>query len=291
MLENIRIEKNIDFLTKIMTFLTKIGILMGGLCIGFYSLKNGHFPQGITIGDSFLFLVTAGCFGFVYVLFVASLIAMGVLSSPIVRPCLSGIFRLARKILKKGNSSPKYKLKKFDWKFIFLLPVFLPILLAFGRQDSSVYEIFPVLIVALYIIYSVYEGVVKEIKKMGNFQVELVEHKEKYSDIEKINFLKRNKTMLGAVILFLPLVLSGAVGQLLDSAMRAANIRIEKTSAYIAEPYFSILNANAVKIFGDYKKVEGLTVVFRGFGKNTLVSYGIGKDNVRLEIPNNKIML
>lgn len=82
------LEKQIEIATKLLSLSAKIGLLIGGTCIVSYLLSNGHYPQGVSVGDSLLFLVTAFCFGLVCVYFSVSVTAVGILLSPFFIPVL-----------------------------------------------------------------------------------------------------------------------------------------------------------------------------------------------------------
>ncbi|MCY0858768.1 hypothetical protein [Cupriavidus sp. D39] len=49
------LQNNIDNLSKSATTLSKLGIFAGGVCITFYSLEIGYFPQELSVGDGVLF--------------------------------------------------------------------------------------------------------------------------------------------------------------------------------------------------------------------------------------------
>lgn len=66
------LEKQIEIAAKLLSLSAKIGLLIGGTCIVSYLLSNGHYPQGVSVGDSLLFLVTAFCFGLVCIYFSAA---------------------------------------------------------------------------------------------------------------------------------------------------------------------------------------------------------------------------
>lgn len=288
-------EKTMDFTSKGMAFIAKIGIFIGGLCIGLYSLKNGHFPQGITLGDGFLFLITAGCFGFVYILFVASLTAMGVLFSPVIRPLLNIVFWSLGKLAKNKTgkeAKPKYQLKKFRWKYFLFTPVLVPMLIAFGRSDKTVYLTLTLLAIALYMFYSIYEDMGRMIKSTNSATQGNIDYKEKPLEVMHSSSLKKDRSAILFIIIFLPIAMGGVTGQLLDSAMRAANIRIDITTAYIQEPYYSLLTTKPTETTAEkFKKIENLTVIFRGFGRSSLVSYLENNKLIKLEIPNEKIII
>jgi len=77
--------------------------------------------------------------------------------------------------------------------------------------------------------------------------------------------------------------------------MRAAHVRIEKAILYVKEPYSTIIpqsliskNVTSPK---DYTAFEGAVVLFKGFGKTTIVSFSDGTTVSKLEIPNEDIII
>ncbi|GHU12009.1 hypothetical protein AGMMS50225_18870 [Betaproteobacteria bacterium] len=107
--------------------------------------------------------------------------------------------------------------------------------------------------------------------------------------------LRREQLLSLSTILVLPLLIGGVSGQLLDAAMRASHVRVEKPIIYVKEPHSSLLpealiskGRNAPK---DYTAFDGTVVLFKGFGKTTVVSFS--DDNIarNLEIPNDQIII
>lgn len=113
------LEKQIEIATKLLSLSAKIGLLIGGTCIVSYLLSNGHFPQGVSVGDSLLFLVTAFCFGLVCVFFSVSVTAVGILLSPLFIPVLRSFVWLHGKITDK-KPILEFKRPKITFLSVFL---------------------------------------------------------------------------------------------------------------------------------------------------------------------------
>ena len=81
-------ESAMDSLMKVAGAAIKLSIALGSACVILYSIRIGHFPQGLALGDGLLFLLTAGCFGFLYVFFMAGLVGLGSCLSPLTNQAL-----------------------------------------------------------------------------------------------------------------------------------------------------------------------------------------------------------
>lgn len=289
-------EKNIESVSKIATTASKFGVLVGGVCVITYSLRINHFPQDLSVGDGLLFLMAATCFGMIYVFFIASLVSLGITLSPAIRIVFQ-FFVWGVNLFRKRNAEPAHTLAPFEWSAALLALFSVVIILALGSQDSNAYWNLPMLSVGLYLFYSVYVSSGNKIKK-----IEMVKNAVLHTD-EKENIvqlgdpekLRRVQLFSLAAILVLPLLIGGVSGQLLDAAMRTAHVRVEKPVIYVKEPYSSLLpkaltpkDRNAPK---DYTAFDGTIVLFKGFGKTTVVSFPDGNAARKLEIPNDQLII
>jgi hypothetical protein len=290
------LKKNIESVSKIATMASKFGILVGGVCVITYSLRINHFPQDLSVGDGLLFLMAAACFGVIYVLFAASLVSLGISLSPAIRAVLN-VFVWGVNFFLKRKVDPTYALAPFQWSAVLFALFSLVIILALGIQDSTAYWNLPLLSVGLYLFYSVYVSSGNKIKKIEAVKNTVLHTAEKENivqlgDPEK---LRRDQLFSLAAILVLPLLIGGVSGQLLDAAMRTAHVRVEKSVIYVKEPYSSLLpkaltakSRNAPK---DYMAFDGTVVLFKGFGKTTVVSFPDGTATRKLEIPNDQLII
>lgn len=290
------LEKNIESVSKIAATASKFGILFGGICIITYSLRINHFPQDISVGDGLLFLMAAACFGVIYIFFTASLVSLGIALSPAIRAVFN-VFFWGVNLFRKRKAEPAHTFAPFQWSAVLfaLFSVFL--ILALGSQDSTAYWNLPMLSVGLYLFYSVYVSSGNKIKKIEAVKNTVLHTDEKENvvrlgDPEK---LRRGQLFSLATILVLPLFFGGVSGQLLDAAMRAAHVRVEKPVIYVKEPYSSLLpkaltskSQNAPK---DYTAFDGTVVLFKGFGGTTVVSFPDGTATRKLEIPNDQLII
>lgn len=290
------LEKNIESVSKLATTASKFGVLVGGVSVIAYSLRIDHFPQDLSVGDGLLFVMAAACFGVVYAFFVASLVSLGIAFSPAIRI----IFKLVQwvgALFNKRIPEPKHAFAPFEWTAILFALFSAIIILAFGRENSTVYWSLPLLSLGLYFFYSVYVSSGNNIKKIEAVKNSVVHTPEKANvgqlgDPEK---LRRGQLFSLATILIVPLLAGGVSGQLLDAAMRVAHVRIEKANIYVKEPYSSLLPntlvSKSLRTPKEYVAYEGAIVLFKGFGKTTVISFSDGSMTRKLEIPNDQIII
>ncbi|MFM5463735.1 hypothetical protein ACET66_06555 [Aeromonas simiae] len=290
------LEKNIESVSKIATTASKFGILIGGICVITYSLRINHFPQDLSVGDGLLFLMAAACFGVIYVFFTASLVSLGIAISPAIRVVIN-IFVWGVNLFHKRKAEPAYTLAPFQLPAVLFALFSVVIILALGRKDSTAYWNLPMLSVGLYLFYSVYISSGNKLNKIETVKNTILHTNEKENIVQLGDPEKLRQVQLFSlsIILVLPLLIGGVSGQLLDAAMRAANVRVEKPIIYVKEPYSSLLpkaltlkNRNAPK---GYTTFDGTVVLFKGFGKTTVISFPDSTVTRKLEIPNNKLII
>jgi hypothetical protein len=290
-----QIGNSAEALLKAMTFFSKIGILTGGICVLGYFLRIGHFPQGLTIGDSLLFMLTAVCFGIIYVLFVASLVSLGVAMSPVSK-MLTKLYIWLYKFRKTRPPLQVYDFAKFSLEY-FIFAIFAVIfILVLGRHDSSAYWNLPILSIAMYFFYSSFISAGDKIRDL-----ELSENSpfkiEEYGDLTRVKIKKLRKAQMLSLglIMIMPIFLGGVTGQLLDGAMRQANIRIESATIFVKEPYASLLPAvkrsETQPLAMQYVKFDGILILSKGIGNMTVLYLPDGKSGKRLEVPNDQLIV
>ncbi len=290
------LEQNLESVSKIVTAASKLGVLVGGACVIGYSLKIDHFPQDLSVGDGLLFLMAATCFGVIYVFFIASLVALGITTSPAMRVAFKFVSWIVT-LLSKRKVDPAHELEPFEWSSVLFALFSIIIILALGSKDSNAYWKLPLLSVVLYLFYSIYMSCGKKIRAIEQITNSALHTKEKgtVARIGDVTNLKKVQLFSLATILLIPLVLGGVSGQLLDAAMRAAHVRIENSIIYVKEPYSSLLpksveatNLNTPK---NYTAFDKTAVLFTGFGKTTVISFQDGSAKKKLEIPTDHIIV
>lgn len=290
------LEQNLESISKIATASSKFGVLMGSICVIAYSVRISYFPQDLSVGDGLLFIMAAACFGVIYAFFVGSLVSLGIFTSPATR----GVFDLIVKginLFKKRKIQPEHKLAPFEWSSPLFAIFAITIILLFGRKDSRVYWSLPLLSVTLYFFYSVYLSCgkkIKEIEAIKNARVH-TEAKQNIAQLGNIEKFRTAQVVSLLTILVVPLLLGGVSGELLDAAMRTAHVRVEKVVIFVKEPYSSLLPKSLVSkdrpTPKDFTAFDGMMVLFKGFGKTTVISFADGTTTKQLEIPNDQIIV
>jgi len=252
-----QIGKSVEALLKAMTFFSKIGILAGGICVLGYFLRIGHFPQGLTIGDGLLFMLTAVCFGIIYLLFVVSLVSLGVVMSPVSKG-LTKLYIWLYKFRKTRPPSQVYDFAKFSLEhFIFAIFAVL-FILVLGRDNSSFISA---------------GAKIRNLEFAENSPFKI----EEYGDLAqaKIKKLRKAQMLSLGLILIMPILLGGVTGQLLDGAMRQANIRIESATIFVKEPYASLVpsvkRSKTQPLAMQYVKFDGILILSKGIGNMTVL--------------------
>ncbi len=290
------LEQNLNSLSKIITCALKLGILIGGVCVIVYSLKIGHFPQDISAGDGLLFLMAAACFGVVYVFFVASLVALGISVSPVVRVVFKFSVRGVN-LFYRQKKQPVHEFAPFEWTAILFALFSIFIIIVLGSRDTAAYWNLPLLSIGLYFFYSLYLSFGKNIKQIEIVNNSLVHttEKENIAQLGNLESLRKRQQFILAIILFIPLAIGGVSGELLDATMRMTHVRIEKSIIYIKEPYSSLIpkliaatDHSAPK---EYTPFDKIVVLFKGFGKITVISFQDGNTIRKLEIPNDQLII
>lgn len=290
------LEKNIESVSKLATTASKFGVLVGGVSVIAYSLRIDHFPQDLSVGDGLLFVMAAACFGVVYTFFVASLVSLGIAFSPAIRIVFKLVLWVGA-LFNKPIPEPKHAFAPFEWTAILFALFSLIIILALGRENSMVYWSLPLLSLGLYFFYSVYVSSGNKIKKIEAVKNSVVHtsEKENVGQLGDPGKLRRGQLFSLATILIMPLLVGGVSGQLLDAAMRVAHVRIEKANIYVKEPYSSLLPntlvSKSLRTPKEYVAYEGAIVLFKGFGKTTVISFSDGSMTRKLEIPNDQIII
>lgn len=300
--------KNIQSLSKIIASLVTFTTLIGLILVVIYSFRIDYrvLKDLSLINDGLGFLMAAICFGLIYLIFLALMLSLGIFMSPAIKGivhlfilvgskiCKSEFYKSgATKIYKsklykltKQNShhlhyypNLKFQFAKFDLFSIPFSLISIYFILILQTHDYILAWILPIFSASLYIIYSHYISYGNEIKQSEEscksvIYIPVKKHLLSKSQLEY--FRKKQITCIG-LALVLPLFLGNTFNELLNGAMRLAQIRIERPIIFIKEPYSSTLPisliSNAHKPLGGYKEFEGITVLFDGSGKNTIISF------------------
>lgn len=286
------LANDLDSMWKITETILKFGMLAGGICVTGYSLRIDYFPKDLSVADGILFLIAAACFGILYIAFVASLIELGIFLSPVVIRLMLFIRRIQNKPLQFA-----YEPAPFSWWSALFSLFSVLIIIGFGQHDFFAFIMLPLLAIGLYLFYSVYRSSGNTMKKIEEANSSIVHSNEKEATSKLANpaTLKDARLLSLGMILFIPLFLTGTFGQLLDGAMRLAHVRIENAVVFTKEPYSSLFpeaarekNQNPPK---EYAAYGNITILFKGFGKNTVISFKDGNTVRQIEIPNDHVII
>lgn len=269
----------------------RLGLFIGYLCVAFYFAKIGFLPQELSIGDGILLFMSATFFGLVYLVFTACFLSFGI---TVFYLPLKSLFWCVGRVLKKieNKDMQHYELARFN--FISLVFAFLAayLIFLFDKKDETAYRQLVLLSLALYFCYSFYLSIDNKLNEINNANRSFFTFME-----ENPHKLRKVKYQLLCCILILPLALGGVSGQLLEGAMRAAQIRIDnpKPIIFVREPYASLLPKNrALFIMStpkSYIPFINISILFKGFGKTTVVSFDEKNHTRKIEILNDHIIV
>lgn len=290
------LDKHLDELLNILSKLSKLGVFTGGTCVIMYSLRVGHFPQGLSIGDSMLLFMAAICFGMVYLFFTASLVALGMIMSPLIKVILKIISTIVQ-LSKKRTYRQPYELSPIEWPYSLLSLFAIFLIYIFGKNDPTAYWNLPLVSITLYLLYSAYQTNNIKLKKIRSCEKSIIHSHEK-TDTYKLGSsekITKNQFLILVFILTLPLIIGGVSGQLLDAAMRAAHVRIDNAVIYVKKPYSSLIHSSLLKNNKNkpvgYDRFESVSVLLRGFGKESVIQFK-GDDIIKtIEIPNESLII
>lgn len=289
------LEKNLNLLSACLSTAFKFGVFTGGSCVILYSLRIGHFPQDLSLGDGILFLMAAACFGIVYIFFTISLISLGMLISPLIKIITKLAIKLSS-IFRKKPFRQRFELAPIEWPFIFLSIFAIFFIFILGGNEPTAYWNLPLVSITLYILYSAYQSNGSKLNKLISLESAVIHtnEKDKIHEIGCPNNIRKNQMLIITAMFAIPLLIGGVSGQLLDAAMRAAHVRVDNSIIYVKEPYSSLIPAH-LEITSDgipdgYKKFKGILISFKGFGKTTVINFTENKKTRQLEIPNESLI-
>ncbi|MDE3739401.1 hypothetical protein PSH28_22585 [Pseudomonas resinovorans] len=279
---------------KVTSAALKFSIALGGACVILYSIRIGHFPQGLALGDGLLFLLAAGCFGFMYAIFVAGLIGLGSCLSPVTNRVLKFSSWIMTKLRGKKTES-LYELEPFQWAAVPFAFLALVMIGGLGQQDHSVYLKLLAVAVMLHFLYSVVIDTGRKLRAAEKLQGTVIETPDKAKASTDADKYKNVYLIVCFLMVLMPLLLGGVSGQLVDGAMRLANVRIDEAVIYTKAPYDALLPdsliAKDLKSPEGYKAYKGISVRFKGFGSTTVIAFKDGVATRQLEIPNDQIIV
>lgn len=290
------IESRVDFVSKLLSFAFKIGVMLGGACLLFYCYRLNYFPVGLSIGDGFLLILLATSFGIVYGLFVISLTALGLWLTPILRPIQKLVFSIHQRFAKHRSNEP-LELVSPDFNAVIFGFFGIVFIAAIYQVEPSAVWTLPATSFLLGVVFAAYQKAssrLGEVLKMEAAKVLPPANESRVLHLDK----ERMKTAraLSLIALFTtPLFVGGVSGVLLEGAMRFANIKKGPSYVMLRTPYSTFvpprLQAKQSPQVPDYTAFEGVDVMFSGMGQRSVIEFKNDKKAQRLEIPNESILV
>lgn len=282
-----KLEKKLDVIEKILSLAFKFGVAIGSAVLLFYCWKIGYFPQDISVGDGLLFILLAIAFGGAYLFFVVCLTSLGLF----LRPLWHGLQRLFvlllkgyKKITGKTANYTPFAIEKGGSELFFFAILGLIFIWGFSLSDIKVLATLVLCVWGCALIWSSYQ--------QNSREIDLLERRCNLTDDESKRFkqLTDFQPFLLVVILVVPLLIGGVSGKLLDGAMRLANVRDDTVVVHLKEPYVKYASEHGLKggesNFGtEYSKFEKASILFNGFGKNSVIEFLGSNGRVSLVIP------
>ncbi|WP_110946610.1 hypothetical protein [Pseudomonas bohemica] len=289
------LETTLDTLTKLATGAIKFSVCLGSICVIFYALRVGHFPQGLALADGLLFVVAAACFGFIYTAFAGSMLALGMCFSIALRPLFYRAVRAVAKV--QGTEIPlRNELARFSWPSIFPAALGGLFIFLLGRRAPAAYVHLPLLAVALYLFYSMARAAGTAYR--GQQQTDAatgVPTQGNGAACDDPNEHKFAFLFFSISVFFAALVLGGVTGQLVDGSMRLAQVRVENAVVHIKAPYAALLPNTLLapdqRSSDGYAVFRNVTILFRGFGTTTTIGFKEAGRSRQLDLPNEDLII
>lgn len=290
------IESLVDLASKLLTLFFKIGVLLGGACLLFYCYRIRYFPVGISLGDGFLLILLATSFGLIYGLFAISLTALGLWFMPFLRLLQKFVFFVQHKIFKR-KIKKQLELVNPDCSTLALGILGVLFIFFIYRVDSSTIWNLITASIFLGIIFSAYKNIstqMVEAKKSQEAKIISTKGESKLFDSD-INSLKATRVFLVISLFIIPFVCGGVPGYLIEGVMIFSGVKKGPSYVFVRAPYSKFLPSQLVAknspVVDGYTAFEGVDVIFSGMGQKSVVEYGESEKVLRLEIPNESILV
>lgn len=293
-------EKFVDLASKLAALGAKVGVFIGALCFGIYCVRIGYFPSDVSIGDGFLFLLMACSFGVLYLVLVASLVSLGIVASPGLRPILKWIEHAIRK-WKSHQGEESHAANRtasvnewpgFDSSAVPFAIMGVLFIWGFTLVNVAALWTLPLSAVSLYVLYSIYWNNNRKLAAIVKRQTSRIVQEHESVEVEDTERLRRIRNQAIFFMLATPMLVTGVMSSVLDGAMRAVNLRQEHVTVYLAPPYSNLLPIYPMSgTMKGYAEIKDATVLLHGIGKNTVLSAKLDQDARELVIPDDKLII
>ena len=281
----------LDLISKLFNIAFKFGAAVGGGVLLFYCMRIGYVPKGVNIGDGLILILLAVSFGGLYLFFVLSLTSLGILMHPIwsaLQRVFLFLFKIYTKVTNRTIRYMPFEIEKGDFSvFVFAL---FGILFVYEYGKSDIKTLLTLLLSAwgCALLWTSFRKSLSETSTIV-FKKETDKSSENYS----YSF----QSILLAAIIFLPLLVSGVSGRLLDGAMRLVRIRIDNAVVHVKQPYvdyakeFGVIGKKS-NLGKNFSKFENAVILFNGVGRFVVLELH-GKDDVlkKLIIPSENVFI
>lgn len=290
------IESRIDFASKLLSLAFKLGVLFGGTCLLFYCYRLNYFPVGLSVGDGFLLILLATSFGIVYGLFVISLTALGLWLTPFLRPIQRLVFSIRQRLSKRRPNEPLELVRPDLNAAIFGVFGLFFIWAIYQVEPSAIWSL-PITSFLLCIVLSAYQKASSKLNEVLKAEAAILLQPTNNSRtiLPNKEQLKTARALSLIALFTTPLLVGGASGVLLETAMRMANIKKGSSFVMLRTPYSTFVpvqfQAKQSPQVPGYTTFERVDVMFSGMGQKSVIEFRDDKMAHRLEIPNESILV
>lgn len=284
------LRDTIDLASQALSLSFKLGVIAGATCLLFYCRQIHYFPTGVTIGDSFLFLLLAVSFGFIYGLVLAGLTSLGIFVIYALR-IISWLTSRVRIKMRIGDlavpTRPGFPILASTFALIGV-----DLIYTLYKLDPAAGLILPLISFALAgLVWMLQDSVPWFVK-----QTSLASSTCTQDGNTKPKEL--HKTRVYAIlilIVFLPLFFGGVSGLILKAGMRFANLRQGHSVIWLRAPYSEMLNAKSKRtkrtLGRGFTKFSNIDILFSGFGQETVIEFLSGRKVERIVVPSKSIVI
>lgn len=290
------ITKKIDSFSSVINFVFKIAIAIGFLVVFKYYNSLGFFPRDLSVGDSALFVMISLVFGLAYLFMIYSLICLGhILSKIIISPLLI-LNRYFSRFKGASENNPMYKMVKLkkinadDYPFAFFG------VLLFVTHAKSFDSFVGILMATIFssIAWLVLVESLKGRELMADKFQDLISKPEPKPENERLTKNKGTSLFCCALILVMPIIVTGMTNTIVNGVMRLSEIRNDNVTVYVSQKYSGIIKDNGINgesssIVKGYNKYTNVNILASAFGADDIIQFTSGEKSITLSIPRSEI--
>ena|GEM_PF-1609287 len=304
------IEK-IKKLAEISTILTKLMLGFGVICLIFYLFRIGYFPTEVTIGDSLVFFIIAFSFGLIYFIFILSNFSLGYLIFLIIK--ITFIAFSKENLINFITNNYNYLITPININF-FKDNLFFDILAKLGNffilgflslfiiyiYNFNLLSIFVILICSLstFIFLKLFHEEYTNKRNEDLYNGVLILPENELKKLRATNLLNKKRRMMAFLCIGIFTPLWGYISDkenfsLSTFSVNSLIVNKKNSSLFIKKEFSDLIPENFINKdikLENYIQVKNTTILLKGLGKNTLLSFTFDNgDEIRREIPNEAI--